>query len=66
MSDTIQNTIRFPRELYQRIRDAAQTDHRNIHGEVLALLEEALAARDTEDRARPKPDQPQHHRAPTA
>lgn len=35
-------TVRFPDELYDRIKTAAQHDQRSIHGQVLWLLSQAL------------------------
>ena len=45
-------TIRFPHPLRQRLDKAAQDDHRTFTGEVLALLESALDARDREKATR--------------
>jgi plasmid stability protein len=38
-------TMRFPDELYARLKAAAAADRRSIHEEVLWLLETALTSR---------------------
>jgi predicted HicB family RNase H-like nuclease len=37
--------LRLPDELHARLALAAEEDHRSIHGEILWLIERALAAR---------------------
>jgi hypothetical protein len=37
--------VRLPEELHERLSRAAREDDRSLHSEILALLKEALAAR---------------------
>jgi plasmid stability protein len=39
----VRTTVRVPDDLYARIRAAAARQHRSIHGQMLAMLERALA-----------------------
>jgi hypothetical protein len=46
MTNDIRNaTVRFPVDLHARIVASAQADHRSLSGQILTLIEEALAAR---------------------
>lgn len=38
-------SVRFPGDLYEKIRESAKTDRRSINSQILALIEAGLAAR---------------------
>lgn len=42
LASVTQNTIRFPDDMYERIRALAEAGRRSIHAQVLMLLESAL------------------------
>jgi len=42
--------LRLPLSLYEKIVDLADADRRSINAEIAVLLEEAIAARKTEER----------------
>lgn len=44
-------TVRLPDELHERIAKAAKADRRSVNGQIVKLLEEALAAREKRDAA---------------
>lgn len=48
----IRYTVRFPGDLYDQLKAAAERDHRSIHAEVLWLLERALTDEGRTKRAR--------------
>lgn len=41
-------TVRLPDELHERLMRSAKTDRRSLNGQIVKLLEEALAARETQ------------------
>jgi hypothetical protein len=41
--ETTRQTLRIPDPLLERLRRAAERDHRSVHGQILAYLEKCLA-----------------------
>ena len=51
MEDTeIRQTLRLPGKLLERLRAAAERDHRSVHGQILSYIEKGLAADDRRDK----------------
>jgi predicted transcriptional regulator len=48
--DMVRMTLRLPPELHERLGRAADRDHRSRHAEVLAFIEQGLAAASRRDR----------------